>query len=284
MTFPMEQRIRESEAKWLSLLYEHCRELFTGVFLPSHDETHHARVWSHARSLLLMLDHSGIKFPEPFPDELIITSFFHDVGLVRTPGEQHGIEGRKICEEFFSGPGTTDPGNESLGRMLHAIEHHDDKSLKSVNETTGAGDTPDLLDLLTTADDMDAFGLLGIYRYAEIYLLRGTEPSHLPGLVSTNVRDRFENLRNRFGNNVEFIREQEARFRLVYDFYLKLAQAYASKSERPSWEPVLVDLIRDSLRSRQNLLLSSRILPPKAFGSGIRDWFRALDSENRSGV
>ena len=37
-------------------------------------------------------------------------------------------------------------------------------------------DRNDLLTVLSVADDLDAFGFTGIYRYSEIYLTRGINP------------------------------------------------------------------------------------------------------------
>ena len=302
--------IREAEDRWLKQLYMHCRKLFAGVFLPSHDHLHHARVWSHARSLLLTLDTAGMTIPEELPGQLLIASFFHDTGLIRTPGEKHGKESRLLCEDFFNSPGSGDkrPGRshhggdhhgsghqdhhggdhhggehhggehhwvKSFDDILYAIEHHDDKSLK-----TPVNSVPDLLRLLSTSDDLDAFGLTGIYRYAEIFLLRGMEPEQLPRKICTNVRDRFENIRNSFGHLDAFIKLHESRFRQVYEFYLRLGQAYASRDEKPSWEPVLIEIFRDSIQRKENLLGTGRILPGTETDNRILEWFNALDREN----
>lgn len=271
--------IKQAEEKWYAPLYRHCRELFSGVFLPSHDHLHHSRVWSHARDLLLLLDESGAEIPVHLPEQLIIAVFFHDVGLSRTSGEEHGRESRLLCEDFFraAADGLKKPGKESYAEILHAIEHHDDKTLKK-------GDSPDpsgtgLLRLLSAGDDLDAFGATGVYRYAEIYLLRGIEPEELPSRVSSNVKNRFENLKNTYRNLDAFIRKQEIRFRRVYDFYLSLAQAYAAGNEKPSWEPVLIEIIRESLARKKNLLDPGRILPATGFSAEIGDWFRMLDRE-----
>ena len=36
-----------------------------------------------------------------------------------------------------------------------------------------------LLTILSVADDLDAFGFIGIYRYSEIYLTRGIDPEKI---------------------------------------------------------------------------------------------------------
>jgi len=244
---------------------------------------HHARVWHGARSLLLQLERSGLPIPEPIPEQLIIAAFFHDTGLTRTSGEEHGSESKLLCEEFFNNPARSvrQPEKESYMAILHAIEHHDDKSLKpGATGNFRSSQFPGLLNLLSAGDDLDAFGNMGIYRYAEIYLLRGIEPEQLPLKVSKNVRNRFDNLKSSFREQEEFIREQEGRFRKVYDFYLRLSQAFAGRNEKPSWEPVLIELFHMSMLQQVNLLKPDRVLPRTGFDDEIAEWFSALDAES----
>lgn len=295
-----EKAIAEAEEKWLHPLSQHCRKIFENTFLPSHDHLHHTRVWSNARSLLLLMEAHGTKIPQSLPLELMISTFFHDTGLTRTRGEKHGLESRKLCEEFFhdagrsgstgsiikssneSGQNNVDsiyPGDESMEKILHAIEHHDDKSLKTKAPVFSSSSIPDLLSLLSTSDDLDAFGNMGIYRFAEIYLLRGIASDQLPARVIENVRDRFENIRRSFGKMEDFIRFHESRYLRVRDFYLGMGEANASLDEKPSWEPVLIEIFKDSLDNKINLLASDRLLPDTEFDREIRAWFKSLDEE-----
>jgi HD superfamily phosphodiesterase len=284
--------IRETETRWYESLDRHCRGLFSGSFLPSHDHSHHARVWSYARSLLLLLDENGTRISRNLAEELIIASFFHDTGLIRTSSERHGRESRRFCEEFFSreAAGIPKPATESLPAVLNAIEHHDDKSLRKGNPAGGSPEElPGLLSLLSCADDLDAFGYIGIYRYAEIYLMRGLKPEQLPGKVCENVKSRFDNIKSGFVLPDEFLKLQESRFLLTYEFYLHLAQAYAAGDERPSWEPGLIALIASGIRDHRNLLKADRELPAREqngaelagreFDKNMGDWFRELDAE-----
>ncbi len=277
------ESISSAEARWGKILYGHCRKLFAGVFLPSHDQRHHTRVWSHARTLMVLMLDAGIQWPPDLPEQVLIASFFHDMGLTLTSGERHGRQSRQLCEEFFkkavSLPDNPDP--DSLAQILETIEYHDDKSLREAEG--GRGQPPQLLRILGTADDLDAFGYTGIYRYAEVYLLRGMEPEQLPGPVCSNVMTRFVNIKNAWGDFQEFISQHEKRFLQVYDFYLQLAQAIAERDERPSWQPVLVELILEATRKKQDLMDPKRVIPPGEFEGMIRAWFSAMDREN-SGV
>jgi hypothetical protein len=273
--------IQEAEDRWLVLLSEHCRDLFAGIFLPSHDHSHHKRVWSYAKTLMQLLDTSGIKLAPSLPEQLLIAVYFHDAGLIKTLGEKHGRESRKLCEEFFEiqggGPGLYNV--DGMEEILHAIEQHDVKSPDNHKPDIVPGNPPDLLSLLTACDDLDAFGLMGIYRYAEIYLLRGMEPRQLPASVSRNVKDRFMKIKHRFGILEEFIRHQESRYLQVYEFYLRLGQAYAGLGEKPSWEAELIDIIQQSIHNEINLVSGESLLPPNEFRSEIAGWFSLLDRE-----
>ncbi len=297
------------EARWYGTLYRHCEGLFSGVFLPSHDQSHHARVWSYARSLLLHLEKTRIRISPALAEELIIASFFHDTGLVRTSSERHGRESRRFCEEFFSRTGEGFPlhPRKSVPAILDAVEHHDDKSFRKIsslrkpgrtwadNPGTGPldpavertldpaverpGDPPGLLSLLSCADDLDAFGNIGIYRYAEIYLMRGVEPEHLPRKVCENVKNRFDNIRSTFAFMGDFLKLQESRFRKTYEFYLRLDRAFTNHDGRPSWETGLIALISEGIRDRRNLLQAGREGSGSGFDEKVGNWFRALDAE-----
>lgn len=279
----LKELIREAETTWFDLLYRHCAGLFSGTFLPSHDHFHHARVWDHARGLLLLLDEYGVTIPVYYPEQLLIAAFFHDAGLIRSSGEQHGKESRLLCEEFLSDPaiGPPKPGKTTLESILHAIEHHDDKALISTRKLR-PGEVPGLLNLLSASDDLDAFGNIGIYRYVEIYLVRGIAPEELPRRIARDVKNRFDNLKNTFGYLEDFIQVQEKRYRQVYDFCLRLMDAFASRNEIPSWEPELIRIIGESITNQHNLLKTGRILPKTEFDKEINAWFRELNAEIRN--
>jgi HD superfamily phosphodiesterase len=273
--------IENVEARWQSPLLKNCRKLFSGVFMPSHDHSHHHRVWNYAKSILLFWHRYSGSTDRQFVEELIIAAYFHDTGMVIDPGINHGKASKKICLEFFKSPGfcPVSPAPDSLKRISDAIESHDDKSLKTGADGLTREEVPDLGVLLAAADDLDAYGKIGIYRYAEIYLLRGLQPEDLPGKVSGNVWDRFESMRASLGFLNDLIDRHEPRFREVYDFYLRLGQAMASVSERSALESELIRMIGDALRQKTNLLHRDRILPESSFDKEIREWFRRLDLE-----
>ena len=80
------------------------------------------------------------------------------------PGVKHGKHSRDLCQRFLMENNL--PENDFTD-VLEAIENHDNK------DYSGNTIQNDLLTILSISDDLDAFGITGIYRYSEIYLTRG---------------------------------------------------------------------------------------------------------------
>ncbi len=272
----LKNNIRDTEEMWLLPLLNHCNNLFSEVFLPSHDHLHHYRVWNHAKELILILAGAGFQISPELPEQLMLAAFFHDTGLIYTRDEKHGLESRRLCEEFFNRGDHALP--EGYHEILEAIEHHDDKSFRRKSFT--GEPAIQLLGLLGTSDDMDAFGYTGIYRYAEIYLLRGIKPEDLPGRVLENLNNRFNNLKSILENLSDFISRQEIRFWITCEFYLGLSEAYAGEAERPDWKPELIHVFRECIDKQINLLKPDRLMPKLAYEREIQHFFMLLDEEN----
>ena len=272
----LEQHIRKAEELWLLPLLNHCNNLFSEVFLPSHDHLHHYRVWSYAKDLMIMLEESGCRISPELPQQLILAAFFHDTGLIYTHDEKHGLESRRLCEEFFRKG--DHPLPEGFSEILYAIEHHDDKSLR-VRSITGEPELQ-VLRILSTSDDLDAFGYTGIYRYAEIYLCRRINPKELPVRILENLNNRFNNLKSIFGPLTHFIDRQEIRYWITYEFYLGLSEANAAETERPDWKMELIRVFQDGIHRKENLLKQERLLPELEHEREIQHFFMLIDEEN----
>ena len=208
---PVQQYIKISEEKWQNKLYSFCQEIFSQVKIPSHDHTHHLRVWEISKEILLALN-SNYEFNQDFTDACIIASFFHDTGLSKTLDENHGKESRKICQNYFEENNIPKP--HRFEEILTAIEKHDDKNYK--NEQTDPGS---LLSIICTADDIDAFGNIGVVRYTEIYLLRGISLTELPDLVIKNLDNRFLNIEKTYQNFPELIKKIKKRYLVTKTFF-----------------------------------------------------------------
>jgi hypothetical protein len=205
--------LEQVEKQWLNRLYLHDREIFSGIHLPSHDHSHHFRVWQFARDLLIILAETGKQFSRQELELLILAVFFHDTGMSSTQHPRHGTLSREYCEAFL----LLNPLSQQADttELLDAIELHDDKDYTATNRNPAG-----LLTLLNMADDLDAFGLVGAYRYAEIYLMRGISCDEIPGKVLMNLDIRYNHLTGLLPlSNAAFARKCKDRFLLTRNFY-----------------------------------------------------------------
>lgn len=184
--------IDRAEKIWMELLVQNAAEVFSGAFLPSHDHTHHHRVWLQCRKILREVD-SGSRLDYSLVEGVLVAAFFHDLGLARTNNKQHGPLGREMCEKYF----TQEPGlsetPQRFEELLVAIERHDSKDVDIYHGLNAEG-IPDILSILSVADDMEAMGIIGIYRYTEIYLKRGIALRDLGTRILNNASARYGNI------------------------------------------------------------------------------------------
>lgn len=183
--------IGEAEALWLDLLESNARQVFRDSWLPSHDHTHHRRVWNLSRWLIREMGHSQVTIDYSLVEGILIAAWFHDLGMAETTGEKHGATGRSLCTSWFRD--NTLPVPERYPEILDAVEFHDIKDART-HEGITAGASPGILPVLSVADDLEALGVIGIYRYTEIYLLRGIGTDRLGDKVLQNVQHRMDNL------------------------------------------------------------------------------------------
>jgi len=211
-----EKILKETEEKWLALLYAHVKETFASDPLPSHNEEHHLRVWNYTRELLSELSSRGSIIDKEFLEEMIIAVFFHDTGMSLNRDLDHGKESRRLCEEWMAK--NQIPRNESMEKMLNAIEHHDNKAYVFPGSFT-SGNRVNLLSVLNVCDDLDAFSYCGIYRYSEIYLLRGVPVEELGQQVISNASRRFGNFMSACIQLPGMIRIHAPRYDVLENFF-----------------------------------------------------------------
>lgn len=174
--------IARAEKEWLGLIIKYSEELFTGHWMPSHDLEHHRRVWKYACDISLQAK----KGNKSFYKELILACFFHDLGLVLDKSDKHGKKSKGLCSDFLAKH--SEKVDFDPKWLLEAIELHDDKEYKVKL------DNNPIYRYLTISDDMDAFGALGVYRYVEIYILRGLKLQEIPNLILKNAESRFNKI------------------------------------------------------------------------------------------
>ena len=115
-------------------------------------------MWKYAIEIISSSDYQ-FRTDRHFLQELIIACYFHDIGMAVNHGIYHGVTSREKTVEFME---ITGMNPSDYTDALKAIEYHDDKEY-----IFQPGDNK-VLEILSVADDLDAFGITGIYRYAEI--------------------------------------------------------------------------------------------------------------------
>ncbi len=217
--------IAAAENKYLSLLESFFHDKWKNSGLWSHDLSHHRRVWQYAQELLSLTDQA---IDQDLTDKLLIACYLHDIGMTIDPGEKHGRYSRQLCEEFLSRI-NQDPAD--FADLLLVIESHDNKSYK---ESSVPGK---LFLFLSVADDLDAFGYIGIYRYLDIYLARGVEPAKTAQIVLKNAGSRFNYFEQNFNTYQELLTRHRKRYNILRDFFENLESEFASPLKRNAVKP-----------------------------------------------
>jgi HD superfamily phosphodiesterase len=215
--------------------------------LPSHGIDHHRRVWRNARDLFLCLAEDNRVDDLSLPLKLIVASYLHDIGMSVDRGVKHGRHSRELCNRFLI---ENNLGFTEFEKVLDAIENHDNKEYKTIARNH------DLLTILSVADDMDAFGFSGIFRYAEIYLARGIEIRNLGNLIKENAAVRFENFINTFGFLQELVLKQRIRYKTLEDFYDKynsLSPSYEFSFQKPYGYCGVIEIFVMMLNEKKSL-------------------------------
>lgn len=203
-------QIGSAELRFKRVLEDFFISHYHEKVLPSHGIDHHRRVWNYSKELLsLLTDNNSVNFSQ-LPEKLIITSYLHDIGMSVNPDFEHGRYSRELCKEFMIQQHISE--NDFPG-VLDAIENHD---RKNYIDPKGEGR---LLEILSVADDLDAFGFIGIYRYTEIYLIRGIRIEEIGNLILKNAEKRFENFTRTPGLIDKFIKNQKERYDILIQFF-----------------------------------------------------------------
>lgn len=196
---------------------EHC---FQPIWMPSHNLDHHNRVWQFAKELLFAFNHAGVQFNKGFAEGLLVASYFHDVGLTRTLSFEHGKESAKIAQEYIDDNKLEE--KLPVESIIKAIELHDDKEYIKVGVDLKS---PSIYTLLTVADDLDAFGVLGLYRYFEIYNLREIKSDVIVDLIEVNLKKRFDFVGKVICINSDLFTKHKKRFEMSLNYLKQFQQS-----------------------------------------------------------
>jgi len=179
-----EQLISETENLWLNKLYLFIEDNFRNSFIPSHDHTHHLRVWNNAKALITSGNFASEDFSRDIIESILFATMFHDSGLTITLSEEHGAESAKIFNSFCQ---SISYHPSFFEKIFEAITIHDDKTYKNC-------DSQNIIStILNIADDLDSFGTIGIFRYAEIYTQRSIDIDKIPYRIIDNITLRWNN-------------------------------------------------------------------------------------------
>ena len=207
---------QQAEAAWLDPLLEHASNRFRNTFLPSHDQDHHLRVWQQSKAVLLALTPQGSTMDASLAEGILIASLFHDLGMVVSTREDHGRLGKENCISWFKASGREVP--ERYDEILRAIELHDRKDVR-ITGSLQPGSPHGILSILSVADDLDAMGIIGIYRYAEIYLQRGTPLEALGTRILQNAGKRYDNLSLALAHCPDLLNRCQEQYGILRRFY-----------------------------------------------------------------
>ncbi len=268
------------EKEWLKPLYLHVDGLFSGTNLPSHDADHHLRVWVHCRELMLELEKAGVPIDEETIKQSLIACFFHDTGLLKDLGENHGAESRLLCRLYLvDHPEFAVKNTESL---LHAIEKHDDKSEKNI-EANNIEEVKTTHRLITTADDLDAFGFIGVFRYLEIYIKRNVDTYQIPGKIISNLKGRFNNFWQSYSFLQQYAQLQKIRYSQTLGFFANLDAQLSARNQLPNGYVEVFNILFGFVASKQSDLtpLISEILETST-SDFVLTFFKRLKSENET--
>lgn len=229
--------IDSSEKRFVKLVEAFFLNNYKEGYLISHGLDHHRRVWRYAKELLHHIYSRTGNADPGFTDKLLVTCLMHDIGMAKDPGEKHGIYSRILCEEFLLKENLE---INDFRDVLLAIENHDNK------EYTGSLFKNPLHRLLSVADDLDAFGCTGIWRYTEIYRLRGISFEKLGKEIPENAARRFEHFQSEFNQYPDLIESHIQRYQYLVSFFndynLQLL-SYSFGSEHPYGYCGIIEII-----------------------------------------
>lgn len=233
--------IRSAEQKFKQDLEEFFTSVYDDDALPSHGLNHHRRVWKYAVALILEAENHNKIDNTDLPSGLIIASYLHDIGLSVEPGVKHGSHSKEISRRFLR---ENQLDENDFPGMLQAIENHDNKEYLNFSGQL------DMLTILSIADDLDAFGFTGIFRYLEIYFLRGTDPKEIGTAIRKNALSRFNHFVKAFNFSTSLITEQKKRFEILDNFcieYDKEVTSYKFGSSSPKGYCGIAEAVKNSV-------------------------------------
>jgi hypothetical protein len=161
------------------------------------------------------------------------------------PGIYHGLHSMELCKKFIRNNRLPE---SDYADTLHAVENHDNKEYKN------SAIRYNLLTLLSVADDLDAFGFIGIYRYSEICLIRNISLPEIGNLILKNAEGRYKNFKRHFKFSDPLIRKHHKRFIILKKFfnqYNKQAIGYKFGEDQFSGYCGVLEILSAGVKNRK---------------------------------
>jgi hypothetical protein len=239
--------IESAEKKFKQILEDFFISVYTEKHLSSHGIDHHRRVWNYAKDLIRLIPLKNNGQISLLPSEAIIACYLHDIGMAVDRGVKHGKHSSDLCKRFFAE--NKIPENNWI-EVLEAIENHDNKDYIS------SASRNELLTVLSVADDLDAFGLTGVFRYTEIYLAREIGFDRIGYMIRENAQRRYDNFINTFGSFDELVVKHWERYHLLDMFFTKYngqLPSYHFGTNQPSGFCGVVEIISRIMKNNLRL-------------------------------
>ncbi|HUX96386.1 MAG TPA: HD domain-containing protein [Bacteroidales bacterium] len=242
---------------------------FLSIYPPghliSHGLEHHKRVWRFAKEIILNTGSMQSNIDQHFVEQLMIACYLHDTGMAFDHSIKHGVRSRKKAVDYLE---SRKKNLTEFNKTLEAIEYHDDKDYSAPY-----GDNI-ILSILSIADDLDAFGFTGIYRYADIYVRRNIKNSSLGILIRKNASSRFKNLNSNTFLSSDLKRKHSYRYMILDSFfekYNKELSHYIFGTSSPSGYCGLIEIISSCVYSENENEFSNILL--KYSNDPVINWF-----------
>ncbi len=267
------KQIESSEYRLKRLLEDFFSSEFDERSLPSHGLDHHRRVWKYCREIINAFHLQGNRLSDHFFDDLIVAAYLHDIGMIVDSGPRHGKHGREMCNHFLKMNGFQ-PAD--FAEALDAIEFHDRKDYDK-DETEF-----NILSVLSVADDLDAFGFTGIFRYAEIYLLRNVGFEDIGSFIMDNAAVRFSHFNKVIGYNDSVFEKHKKRYLILDDFFKEYniqALSYVFGGHEPEGYCGVIEIISKLTENKIYIKDFLTAGEQDRYGETIRWYFNGLASD-----
>jgi hypothetical protein len=269
----LKKPIESAEHKYKQILEEYFFSIFDEKSLPSHGMDHHRRVWNNAKELTLILGEHKRILNNNIPGSLIIACYLHDLGMSVDSGVVHGLHSMELCRKFLA---ENELNENDFPGLLDVVLNHDNK------EYPDTGKNDDLFTILSVADDLDAFGYTGIYRFLEIYILRKVPMENLGKLIRGNASKRYHHFSKTFRFAQSLVLKHNERYKLLDDFfsgYERQASTYNFNNSRPHGYCGVAELMMKAINEHHDMNNYFINTDFQCYDEVIISYFRGLKNE-----